>query len=77
MVLDLNTALNVLLGYAVDFVGVTSVPATCCNDVILTMGIYYGTMDLLPQHLWPLSKGAGAVVPGLADGRARGLRTVL
>ena len=54
MVLDLNTALNVLLGYAVDFVGVTSVPATCCNDVILTMGIYYGTMDLLPQHLWPL-----------------------
>ena len=77
MVLNLNTALNVLLGYAVDFVGVTSVPATCCNNVILTVGIYYGTMDLLPQHLWPLSKGAGAVVPGLADGRARGRRTVL
>ena len=77
MVPDLNTALNVLLGYAIDFVGVTSVPATCCNNVILTMGIYYGTMDLFPQHLWPLSKDAGTVVPGLADGRARGLRTVL
>ena len=77
MVPDLNTALNVLLGYAIDFVGVTSVPATCCNNVILTMGIYYGTMDLFPQHLWPLSKGVGAVVPGLTDGRARGLRTVL
>ena len=34
-------------------------------------------MDLLSQRLWPLSKGAGAVVPGLAVGRVRGLRTVL
>ena len=77
MVLNLNTAPNMLLGYAVDFVGVTGVPATCCSNDIFIMGIYYGTMDLLSQQLWPLSKGAGAVVPGLAVGRARGLRTVL
>ena len=77
MVLNLNTAPDMLLGYAVDFVGVTGVPTTCCNDEIFIMGIYYGTMDLLSQQLWPLSKGAGAVVPGLAVGRARGLRTVL
>ena len=77
MVLNLNTAPDMLLGYAVDFVGVTGVPATCCNNEIFIMGIYYGTMDLLSQQLRPLSKGAGAVTPGLAVGCVRGLRTVL
>ena len=74
MVLNLNTAPDMLLGYAVDFVGVTGVPATCGNNEIFTMGIYYGTMDLLSQQLRPLSKGADAVASKLVDGRARGLR---
>ena len=74
MVLNLNTAPDMLLGYAVDFVGVTGVPATCGNNEIFTMGIYYGTMDLLSQQLRPLSKGADAVASELVDGRARGLR---
>ena len=77
MVLNLNTAPNMLLGKAVNFVGVTGVPTTCGSNGIFIVSIYYGTMDLLSQQLWPLSKGAGAVVHGLAVGRVRGLRTVL